>query len=145
MIAALFGHLEMGLYVTGFRALSLVRPIADLVRTAARLAGRYEERAGGEVGEAVEAATRAAGRSSKLVPGASCLHRALASRVWLARRGIASEIVVGFRKEGHLEGHAWLEVFGPEGPTAIFEESGYRESFREPAAIERASDTPLFP
>ena len=75
-------------------------------------------------------------RASRLVPGAQCLQRALAGRVWLARRGIASEIVVGFRKRGLLEGHAWLEVMSPDELIELFKDAGdgYRESFREVAA-----------
>src|SRR5690554_7847945 len=62
------------------------------------------------IAEAAALSELLAHRASRLVPGAQCLQRALAGRVWLARRGIASEIVVGFRKRGLLEGHAWLEV-----------------------------------
>lgn len=77
-----------------------------------------------------------AARASRLVPGAACLHRALASRVWLARRGVSAQIVVGFRKRAALEGHAWLEISTPDGPIVLFRgpADDYRESFREAAA-----------
>lgn len=132
----LIDHVEMAIYVTGFRGLSLLRPIGDLVRTANRWAERIDGEPGkGSVEESVGLAKRAAGRASRLVPGAACLHRALAARVWLARRGIEAEIVVGFRKEGALEGHAWLEVASPTGPIEVFDEPSYRESFRESGLI----------
>jgi len=133
----LIDHIEMGIYVGGFRSLALVRPIGELVRAA----NRWAERVGGPSGEAevessVELAMRAAGRASRLVPGAACLHRALATRLWLARRGIPAEIIVGFRDDGGLEGHAWLEVSSPTGPIAVFEQEDYRESFRESGLID---------
>jgi hypothetical protein len=141
----LIGHVEMGAYLVGFRAMATLRPIGELVRTAARLAGRFQQGAGEDPSEYVGLAKAAARRASRLVPGATCLHRALASRVWLARRGVASEIVVGFRREGALEGHAWLEVFGSGEPISMFEQSGYRESFREHAVADRGGDRSFFP
>ena len=132
----LFDHAEMGIYVLGFRGLALMRPIGALVRVANRLADQIgRDRANKSVESTVGLAKRAAGRASKLVPGAACLHRALAARVWLARRGIPAEIVVGFRNDGGLEGHAWLEVPSPTGPIAVFDQPSYRESFRESGLI----------
>ena len=45
---------------------------------------------------------------------ADCLVQALAGQNWLARRGIASEIVVGTakRESGAFESHAWLRHGG---------------------------------
>ncbi len=143
--ASLIGHVEMGAYLVAFRAMATLRPIGELVRTAARLADRFERDVGRDPSEYVGLAKTAARRASRLVPGATCLHRALASRVWLARRGISSEIVVGFRREGGLEGHAWLEVFGSGEPIAVFEQSGYRESFREHAVADPNTDRSFFP
>ena len=42
----------------------------------------------------------------------TCLVQALAAQRWLARRGIASEIVLGARKAGDkgIDAHAWLKA-----------------------------------
>lgn len=61
-------------------------------------------------------------RWSRVVPDATCLHRALATRVWLAGFGIESRIVVGFRREEALAGHAWLEVDLGDAATVLFHE-----------------------
>lgn len=119
-----------------------IEELLRLVGDAARLAQRFpvcSRRASPpaeSVAEATELSELLAHRASRLVPGARCMHRALAGRVWLARRGIAAEIVVGFRKRGVLEGHAWLEVKTPTGFVDLFKGSddGYRESFREAIA-----------
>jgi hypothetical protein len=58
----------------------------------------------------LELARIAAFRASRFIPGANCLHRAFAVRVWLATQGVEAAIVLGFRKREDLEGHAWLEI-----------------------------------
>ena len=48
-------------------------------------------------------------RLSRLVPGATCLVKALAARRLLARHGFKSELHIGVAKEGaELRAHAWL-------------------------------------
>jgi hypothetical protein len=113
-----------------------IEQLLKLAGDAARWAGRFGVRDRRPVEEWPEIAELLANRASRLVPGAKCMHRALAGRVWLARRGIAAQIVVGFRKRGTIEGHAWLELQTPEGTQTLFnaDEDGYRESFREVAA-----------
>ena len=66
-------------------------------------------------------------RWSRFVPGANCLHRATATRVWLAAYRMESRVVLGFRKRNGLEGHAWLEVSLPEAVTLMFvsDDDGY--------------------
>lgn len=51
-------------------------------------------------------------RAAARVPWrATCLVQALAARRWLAREGIASQLVLGARKDGDaLDAHAWLTV-----------------------------------
>ena len=51
-------------------------------------------------------------RSSRLVPAATCLPQALATRVMLERRGVANALRFGVAKSeaGVLEAHAWVEV-----------------------------------
>ncbi len=49
-------------------------------------------------------------RISNRIPGSHCLHRAVGLNLLLGFEGIASEVVVGFRKRDTIEGHAWLEV-----------------------------------
>lgn len=80
-----------------------------------------------------------------------CMDRALATRLWLARTGQPSEIVVGFRsvnrpvKEGAMvEGHAWVECLCSAHIATIItlfmdEESGYQEVFRESSLVNQES------
>lgn len=49
-------------------------------------------------------------RISNRLPGSHCLHRAVGLNLLLGFEGIASEVVLGFRKRETIEGHAWLEV-----------------------------------
>ena len=49
----------------------------------------------------------------RLVPGAACVAQALAARILLARRGLASEVCYGVgRLDGRVIAHAWLESGG---------------------------------
>lgn len=41
---------------------------------------------------------------------ADCLVQALAARRWLAREGVASDLVIGVRNDGGFAAHAWLKV-----------------------------------
>ena len=68
---------------------------------------------------------------SPWVPGAKCLHRAAAGRVWLAALGIQSQIVVGVRRDRRWQGHAWLEVSDDDSRLVIFaEEVEFRPIWR---------------
>lgn len=113
-----------------------IERLLQLVGDSARWAAGFESHQQRGVAEWAEIAELLAHRASRLVPGARCLHRALAARVWLARRGVDAQVVVGFRKRGAIEGHAWLEIQAPDGPQTLFRgaDDGYRESFREAAA-----------
>jgi hypothetical protein len=53
-------------------------------------------------------------RASRLVPGATCLPQALATRAMLTRRGIVSELRIGVARDarGDVQAHAWVEVAG---------------------------------
>jgi hypothetical protein len=53
-------------------------------------------------------------RASRLVPGATCLPQALATRAMLKRRGIVSELRIGVARDtrGDVQAHAWVEVAG---------------------------------
>ena len=137
-------QLEMLAYLAGARALTELLPIQKLLR----LTGKLAELANGighishrSLETQLERARLTAHRASRLVPGAECLQRALASRVFLARRGVDSEVVVGFRMSGELEGHAWLEIRDGALNRDLFREdgSGYRESFRESQMREQAA------
>lgn len=76
------------------------------------------------VSSALETATR-------FVPGALCLHRAAAGRVWLASFGIESRIVVGLRRDSRWQGHAWLEVEHDDDRILLFtEEVPFEPVFR---------------
>ena len=54
---------------------------------------------------------RALRRVSRFVPGATCIHRALAAQRMLVGRGLQTEVVIGLRRQqDEIEGHAWIEV-----------------------------------
>lgn len=55
---------------------------------------------------------RAVGRTLTPVPDARCLLRSLVLVDMLARRGIEASFVLGVRKEGDFEAHAWVEKGG---------------------------------
>jgi len=61
-------------------------------------------------------------RWSRVVPGCSCLHRALSTQVFLAAYRIQSKIAFGIRRRELLEGHAWLEVYVDNMATLLFVE-----------------------
>jgi hypothetical protein len=65
-------------------------------------------------GPAVERIVWAVGAADRLVPGTTCLVRALAAQVLLARRGHASQLRLGVAGGGGraFEAHAWLEQDG---------------------------------
>lgn len=137
-------QVEMLAYLATARGLTEIMPIEKLLRLTGRiasLAGSLGHISHRPLETQLERARLTAHRASRLIPGARCLQRALASRVWLARRGIESEVVVGFRMSGELEGHAWLEVRDGAISRDLFhgDESGYRESFRESQMRERAA------
>jgi hypothetical protein len=54
-------------------------------------------------------AVQAAGRH---LPDSTCLVRALAAQVMLARRGYEPHVQIGFTKGERVRGHAWLECDG---------------------------------
>lgn len=110
-----------------------IQQLLDLIAELVPVIERFSSLDSREADEWVDIAKIMVGRASKLVPGTSCMHRALACRLWFARRGVNAQIVVGFRKRGALEGHAWLEVKAKDAPLVMFrsEGDGYRESFRE--------------
>jgi hypothetical protein len=61
--------------------------------------------------EVQERAIRAVSTASGLVPGGgNCFARALTLQTLLARRGVATEVHIGFARAqgGAVEGHAWL-------------------------------------
>ncbi|MFB6264333.1 MAG: lasso peptide biosynthesis B2 protein [Bradymonadaceae bacterium] len=130
--------LEMAMYLAVFRLMSVTVAVGPLLDAAAGLARRLRRESEAGPDETVlDRARRAAERASRVVPGSTCLHRSAGSRVWLARRGIEAEVVVGFRDDVPLEGHAWLECQGEgvgDGPSArLFDEDSrgeFHESFR---------------
>ncbi|MEM1349839.1 MAG: lasso peptide biosynthesis B2 protein [Myxococcota bacterium] len=76
---------------------------------------------------------RLANTVSRVVPRSNCLDRAMATRVWWARRGIDGSIVVGVRRrEGRpWEGHAWLERGDAESSLFLDPGDAWRATFRE--------------
>ena len=77
--------------------------------------------------ERAESVARAVTRARAVVPGATCLVRALVVRALLVRRGHAAHLRLGFvRSEGGaLGGHAWVEsddgrVFDDTGEASFY-------------------------
>jgi hypothetical protein len=122
-------HLEMLALLAFFRAIGdapLPRRLAWLDRLAARLPLT------GLHAQLDERAMQLAGRCSRLVPGTLCLHRVLAAKTWLARRGRSSQLVLGLRPGTAEEsGHAWLERDGV--PLEAVDEASFALVLREPA------------
>jgi hypothetical protein len=90
--------------------------LAGVARTRAALARLREGRAAQP--ETAPGSIRAARRSLLMVKRATgiagtCLSRSLALWTLLRRRGIEADLQIGYRKrEGTIEGHAWLEYQG---------------------------------
>jgi hypothetical protein len=119
-------HLEMLALLAFFRALGaapLPRRLAWMDRLAAHLPSLTSALPDGR-------AMQLAGRCSRLVPGALCLHRVLAAKTWLARRGRSADLVLGVRP-GVVEadGHAWLERDGV--PLEAVDEASFAFVVRE--------------
>ena len=72
-------------------------------------------------GDGASRIARAVTRARAVVPGATCLVRALVVRTLLARRGYSAHLRLGFvRSEGGvLSGHAWVESEG-----RVFDDTG---------------------
>lgn len=50
-------------------------------------------------------------RSSRWIPGTTCIHRSLAAVRILRRRGSPARVVIGLRRRGsRFQGHAWVEI-----------------------------------
>lgn len=102
--ALLLGTIVLGLWLL---------PLLTLRRLLGRLA---EPRTSRQEAEAASAArvVWAVATASRYVPGAStCLTRALAAQVLLARRGEVACLRIGVaRREGRFQAHAWLESQG---------------------------------
>jgi hypothetical protein len=111
---------EWRLMIEALRLLARIR-VALWVHPFKRVQQRYARRTLRTTATAAPwpsepAAARAIGiavrRSSRLVPAATCLPQALATRVMLERRGIPNDLLIGVAKSdaGALEAHAWVEV-----------------------------------
>lgn len=106
----------------------------EVLRAAERIGRRSSQGEQGESGDqssgGIREVERALYRMSRLCPGATCIHRALAAQRLLARRSVGSRVVIGLRKrQGVLEGHAWLEVARTGAVLFVSADAGYREVF----------------
>lgn len=91
------------------------------LRTVRGLLARIPAVAGPVSGQAASSIARAVTRARAVVPGATCLVRALVVRTLLVRRGHSAHLRLGFvRSEGGvLSGHAWVESEG-----RVFDDTG---------------------
>lgn len=110
-LSRLLDHAEMLGWLAAFRAAALGLDARALLRIPSRLNAHGAPR--GDEAQLLERAARTVHRAQRLVPRARCMHRALAARVWLARRGVETTVVFGVRNDAEgLAGHAWLEPDG---------------------------------
>jgi len=121
-----------------------VHPTLVLVR---RLAAAFPRKPQDPLAEAAILATteRALYRAARLVPGSTCLHRALAGRVWLARQGLDSSLVIGLRRQGRaFTAHAWLAT--PQGQVILRDRQqpaiDYPVTWSEAQLVDRGSQSP---
>ena len=72
-------------------------------------------------GDAASSIARAVTRARAVVPGATCLTRALVVQALLVRRGYSAHLRLGFvrREASVLSGHAWVESEG-----RVFDDTG---------------------
>jgi hypothetical protein len=103
--------IQAGFLLVAMRIGLLLLPFRTVQGMAARAAGKGRARRSNAPAtpERIEWAMRAAAR---YVPGASCLHQALAAQVLMARHGHAARLRIGVaRTAGHgVAGHAWVET-----------------------------------
>lgn len=105
--AILLGAIRLGLWLLPFRTF---RRLLDRVTHAPHRPGTLDRRQASPE-QVVWAVTTA----SRYLPGArTCLVRALAAQVLLARRGHPTRLRIGVAKgeAGQLEAHAWVEKDG---------------------------------
>jgi hypothetical protein len=94
--------------LAGARLALVMLPLPAVLRSQRRLRGA--EAPADDPASELRRVRRGLGRASRFVPGARCLAQALAGQVLLSRRGVASELRLGARREGgKVEAHAWLE------------------------------------
>lgn len=98
------------------QTIALADDVADRVRVLRFLMGPAD------TVETTRRVARTLESVSRYVPGALCLHRAAAGRVWLATSGISSRIVIGVHRGASWQGHAWLEVEDNDDTIVIFSE-----------------------
>lgn len=91
------------------------------VRTVRGLLAHIPSAARPVSGDAGSSIARAVTRAGAVVPGATCLVRALVLRTLIERRGRSAHLRLGFvRSEGGaLSGHAWVESEG-----RVFDDTG---------------------
>lgn len=101
--------LRAALVVVAIRLALWVLPFRTLMRILPRAPRAGGDGPEGAVDDATRACVRAVAKVGAHVPRASCLTRALAAQVLLARGGRGSELRFGVARgaEG-LEAHAWL-------------------------------------
>jgi hypothetical protein len=91
------------------------------VRTVRGLLARIPTAARPISGDAASSIARAVTRARAVVPGATCLARALVLRTLIERRGRSAHLRLGFvrSEDGALSGHAWVESEG-----RVFDDTG---------------------
>jgi len=105
-------HAEAWILCLRFRMLLWRWPVRAVLAEAQRLTPPWNGSVRG-TGDGPELAW-AIHRAARLSPGSTCLVRALALHVMLARRGLASVLRIGAARaqDGDMEAHAWVEHAG---------------------------------
>ena len=108
---ALVGVVRTALWVAPF---PLVRRVTNRWARLRPDASPSPSQASEQISEQIADVTLAVSRASRFVPRATCLTQALATRILLARRGIASVVRYGAARgaDGKFLAHAWVESEG---------------------------------
>src|SRR5207249_5049944 len=92
---------------------STLFPYTTLFRSVERLASERRRRAAGDPGGAARTAWLVETASRCCLPTPTCLAKSLVLFLFLRRRGLPAELVIGVTKaRGPLEGHAWVRLGG---------------------------------
>ena len=101
---------------------------AQTLKRAERRASSGGSMAEDDLEEMVRRCERALRRMNRFVPGATCIHRALAAQRMLLRRRASCRIVIGLRRGTQdVEGHAWVEAGDGDRTVCAFftDDAGY--------------------
>lgn len=124
-------HLEALLEVGRARIELTVQSWRSVLEASGARTQPEQQRAGTDESAVADRADRietAIRRIDRFVPASTCIHRAVACRRMLSRRGIDARVVIGLKSDDELAGHAWVEIGEDDRPITLFagDEGGFR-------------------